>query len=145
MEVVSQVLGIDIRYTGVLSAFPYLLSVFVKILAGWWYSRLRYCCCNSERSRINVFTAISEVSLNGDFTHKLITTSDPNHVTKTIFASHIQLGMALCFFGLALLPSMQSVPSWVVQIAYTFVNVFSGLDFLGVIKCSQRVRFSTIR
>lgn len=105
----NRVLGIDIRYTGVLSAFPYLLSVFVKILAGWWYSRLRYCCCNSERSRINVFTAISE------------------------------LGMALCFFGLALLPSMQSVPSWVVQIAYTFVNVFSGLDFLGVIKCSQRI------
>lgn len=47
--------------------------------------------------------------------------------------------MIVAFVALTILPMFAGIPVWLVQIAYTSVNVFCGLDFLGIIKCSQRI------
>ena len=47
--------------------------------------------------------------------------------------------MIIAFVALTILPMFAGIPVWLVQIAYTSVNVFCGLDFLGIIKCSQRI------
>nr|CAD2206201.1 unnamed protein product [Meloidogyne enterolobii] len=102
----NRVLSIDIRTTGIISATTYLLSVGVKVLAGWIYTHLPL---RGERARINIFTALT------------------------------QIGMSSCFILLALLPLAKWVPLWSVQLVYTLINLFCGLDFLGVIRCSQRI------
>uniref|UniRef100_A0A1I8AX10 MFS domain-containing protein n=1 Tax=Meloidogyne hapla TaxID=6305 RepID=A0A1I8AX10_MELHA len=102
----NRVLGIDIRTTGIISALTYLLSVGVKVLAGWIYNHLPF---KGERARINLFTALT------------------------------QIGMSSCFISLAFLPLAKWFPLWSVQFVYTLVNLFCGLDFLGVIRCSQRI------
>uniref|UniRef100_A0A915LJP4 Uncharacterized protein n=1 Tax=Meloidogyne javanica TaxID=6303 RepID=A0A915LJP4_MELJA len=53
----NRVLGIDIRTTGIISATTYLLSVGVKVLAGWIYTHLPL---KGERARINIFTALTQ-------------------------------------------------------------------------------------
>ncbi|KAF7640463.1 hypothetical protein Mgra_00000284 [Meloidogyne graminicola] len=102
----NRVLGIDIHRTGFISAFTYLLSVCVKVVAGWIYKHLPI---RSERTRINLFTALT------------------------------QIGMAFCFISLAILPLANFFPSWTAQLVYILINLFCGLDFLGVIRCSQRI------
>uniref|UniRef100_A0A914H118 glutathione synthase n=1 Tax=Globodera rostochiensis TaxID=31243 RepID=A0A914H118_GLORO len=48
-----------------------------------------------------------------------------------------------CFVSLALLPkillSTLTIPIWLVQILYTSVVAFAGLDFLGVVRCAQMI------
>jgi hypothetical protein len=47
--------------------------------------------------------------------------------------------MIVSFTMLGILPMVQNMPPWIVQVVYVSVNIFSGLDFLGVIKCSQHI------
>uniref|UniRef100_A0A915MK61 Uncharacterized protein n=1 Tax=Meloidogyne javanica TaxID=6303 RepID=A0A915MK61_MELJA len=60
----NRVLGIDIRTTGIISATTYLLSVGVKVLAGWIYTHLPL---RGERARINIFTALTQIGMSSCF------------------------------------------------------------------------------
>lgn len=62
-------------------------------------------------------------------------------VRINIFSGISQIGMICAFCALTVLPLVSGIPAWLVQTAYTAVNVFSGLDFLGVIKCSQQFSY----
>jgi hypothetical protein len=58
----SQVLGMDVKKTGLLAGLPYLLSMAAKFISGPINDRLPW---KSERIRINIFSAISQVIIYG--------------------------------------------------------------------------------
>ena len=61
------------------------------------------------------------------------------HHTDVILITLFKLGMAFCFFALAILQSIPHCPAWIMQIFFTASTPFSGMNFLGVVKCAQLV------
>ncbi|KAI1732294.1 major facilitator superfamily domain-containing protein [Ditylenchus destructor] len=55
------------------------------------------------------------------------------------FTSVCELGMAFCFFALAILQSIPNCPAWIMQIFFTASTPFSGMNFLGVVKSAQLI------
>uniref|UniRef100_A0A915DZA5 Major facilitator superfamily (MFS) profile domain-containing protein n=1 Tax=Ditylenchus dipsaci TaxID=166011 RepID=A0A915DZA5_9BILA len=62
------------------------------------------------------------------------------------FTSLCELGMAFCFFALTILQSIKDCPAWVLQIFFTASTPFSGMNFLGVVKCATLIsgKFSPV-
>uniref|UniRef100_A0A915DW23 Uncharacterized protein n=1 Tax=Ditylenchus dipsaci TaxID=166011 RepID=A0A915DW23_9BILA len=62
------------------------------------------------------------------------------------FTSLCLLGMALCFFALTSLQSIKNCPAWVLQIFFTASTPFSGMNFLGIVKCATLIsgKFSPV-
>ncbi|KAI3415549.1 hypothetical protein GPALN_005155 [Globodera pallida] len=103
------VLNFDIRETSISASITFLVALVVKSLASPLNTFISSFMSESQRVKLFVFIPQS-----------------------------IQI---CCFVSLALLPkillSTLTIPIWLVQILYTSVVAFAGLDFLGVVRCAQ--------
>uniref|UniRef100_A0A183BZW8 glutathione synthase n=1 Tax=Globodera pallida TaxID=36090 RepID=A0A183BZW8_GLOPA len=105
------VLNFDIRETSISASITFLVALVVKSLASPLNTFISSFMSESQRVKLFVFIPQS-----------------------------IQI---CCFVSLALLPkillSTLTIPIWLVQILYTSVVAFAGLDFLGVVRCAQMI------
>ncbi|KAK0428080.1 hypothetical protein QR680_010591 [Steinernema hermaphroditum] len=83
---INKVLNFDVAHTGVLSAIPYVFSIFTKFLGGIFLDKAT---CISDNARVMFFTALSQVLMAVSFFGLTLLHSDTPMLAEVVFVCAI--------------------------------------------------------
>ncbi|TKR59455.1 hypothetical protein L596_029120 [Steinernema carpocapsae] len=121
---INKVLHFEIAKTGILTAIPYLLSIFTKFLGGIYIDKSH---CIGEHCKIVSFTSISQAMMTVCFVLLTLISSDTPMIAQAIFALTIVFSGLHC---IGLMSGSQIVAKQYNHILTSIIAVENGLVVL---------------